>query len=103
MQGNLSIKGITVQNIYTQYLSGLFVINRRYQRKLVWSVQEKEKFIDSLINGFPIPMVITANHKSFIQYISSEILDGAINELKDYNSGHAEHKKKKQERNIKFS
>jgi len=45
MQGNLSIKGITVQNIYTQYLSGLFVINRRYQRKLVWSVQEKEKLL----------------------------------------------------------
>jgi len=76
MQGNLSIKGITVQNIYTQYLSGLFVINRRYQRKLVWSVQEKEKFIDSLINGFPIPMVITANHKNSDESNSSEILDG---------------------------
>lgn len=76
MQGNLSIKGVTVQNIYTQYLADLFVINRRYQRKLVWSVEEKEKFIDSLINGFPIPMIITANHKNSDDANASEILDG---------------------------
>lgn len=76
MQGNLSIKGVTVQNIYTQYLSGMFIINRRYQRKLVWSVEEKEKFIDSLINGFPIPMIITANYKNSDDTNASEILDG---------------------------
>lgn len=76
MQGNLSIKGVTVQNIYAQYLSGNFVINRRYQRKLVWSVEEKEKFIDSLLNSFPIPMIITAVYKKPDESNASEILDG---------------------------
>ncbi|MGR3100120.1 GmrSD restriction endonuclease domain-containing protein [Vibrio vulnificus] len=76
MQGNLSIKGVTVQNIYAQYLSGNFVINRRYQRKLVWSVEEKEKFIDSLLNSFPIPMIITAIYKKADDSNASEILDG---------------------------
>lgn len=76
MQGNLSIKGVTVQNIYTQYLSGNFVINRRYQRKLVWSVEEKERFIDSLLNSFPIPMIITAVYKKPDESNASEILDG---------------------------
>jgi hypothetical protein len=76
MQGNLSIKSVTVQNIYSQYLSGQYIINRRYQRKLVWTINEKEKFIDSLINGFPIPMIIAANHKKLDGSIAFEILDG---------------------------
>ncbi len=76
MQGNLSIKGVTVQNIYAQYLNGNFVINRRYQRKLVWSVEEKERFIDSLLNSYPIPMIITALYKKPDDSNASEILDG---------------------------
>ena len=63
MQGNLSIKGMPVQAIYSQCIAGKFIINRRYQRKLVWGIEEKEKFIDSLLNGFPIPMIIAANYR----------------------------------------
>ncbi|MEY8212951.1 MAG: DUF262 domain-containing protein [Colwellia sp.] len=76
MQGSLSIKSVTVQNIYSQYLSGQYIINRRYQRKLVWTLNEKEKFIDSLINGYPIPMIIAANYKKIDDNTAFEILDG---------------------------
>ncbi|MBT2791938.1 GmrSD restriction endonuclease domain-containing protein [Paraburkholderia strydomiana] len=76
MQANLSIKGITVQNIYSQYLTGYYLINRRYQRKLVWSVGEKEKFIDSILNGFPIPMILGANYRKSDGASSLEVLDG---------------------------
>ena len=76
MQVNLSIKSIPVQNIYSQYLTKTYLINRRYQRKLVWSIEEKEKFIDSLLNGFPIPMIIAANHKTPEGKIAFEIPDG---------------------------
>lgn len=76
MQGNLSIKGVPVQNIYSQGLSGKYIINRRYQRKLVWSVEEKEKFIDSLLSGFPIPMIIAANYRTPSDESAFEILDG---------------------------
>jgi len=76
MQANLSIKGITVQNIYTQYVSGYYLINRRYQRKLVWSVDEKAKFIDSILSGYPIPMILGANYKKSDGSSAIEVLDG---------------------------
>ncbi|WP_249050049.1 GmrSD restriction endonuclease domain-containing protein [Xanthomonas nasturtii] len=76
MQANLSIKGITVQNIYSQYLIGHYLINRRYQRKLVWSLEEKAKFIDSILNGYPIPMILGANYKKADESNALEVLDG---------------------------
>lgn len=76
MQGNLSIKGIPVQTIYSQCLAGKFIINRRYQRKLVWGIEEKEKFIDSLLNGYPIPMIIAANYRKSDEESAFEVLDG---------------------------
>lgn len=76
MQGNLSIKGIPVQNIYSQCSAGKFMINRRYQRKLVWGIEEKQKFIDSLLQGFPIPMIIAANYTKPNGDNAFEVLDG---------------------------
>uniref|UniRef100_UPI0009CFB324 DUF262 domain-containing protein n=1 Tax=Vibrio vulnificus TaxID=672 RepID=UPI0009CFB324 len=76
MQGNLSIKGIPVQTIYSQCVAGKFIINRRYQRKLVWGIEEKEKFIDSLLNGYPIPMIIAANYRKPNEESAFEVLDG---------------------------
>ena len=76
MQANLSIKGIPVQNIFTQYISGYYLINRRYQRKLVWSIEEKAKFIDSILNGYPIPMILGANYKKSDGSSAIEVLDG---------------------------
>lgn len=76
MQANLSIKGIPVQNIFTQYINGYYLINRRYQRKLVWSIEEKEKFIDSILNGYPIPMILGANYKKSDGSSAIEVLDG---------------------------
>lgn len=76
MQGNLSIKGIPVQTIYSQCIAGKYIINRRYQRKLVWGIEEKEKFIDSLLNGYPIPMIIAANYRKSNGDSAFEVLDG---------------------------
>lgn len=76
MQGNLSIKGIPILSIYSQYIEGKYIINRRYQRKLVWSVEEKKKFIDSLLNEFPIPLIIAANYVKSDNEKAFEILDG---------------------------
>ncbi|HHE2179402.1 TPA: DUF262 domain-containing protein, partial [Klebsiella pneumoniae] len=57
------------------YKNGEFIVNRRYQRKLVWLMEEKEKFINSLLHNYPIPMVLTSR---FIdtEYNGYEILDG---------------------------
>ncbi|MDP7848109.1 DUF262 domain-containing protein, partial [Acinetobacter pittii] len=62
-----------VQSLFDMYLKEQIVVNRRYQRKLVWSLEEKEKFIDSLVNGYPIPLILTSKQKDSERL---EILDG---------------------------
>lgn len=44
----LTVLGQSLQNLYTQYARGVFLVNRRYQRKLVWYVEEKQALIDSV-------------------------------------------------------
>lgn len=57
---DLSIKGESIQSLYASYLSETFLVNRRYQRKLVWTIEEKCSFIDSIINGYPVPLILLA-------------------------------------------
>jgi hypothetical protein len=57
---DLSIVGESVQTLYAKYLQKDFLVNRRYQRKLVWTLDEKRSFIDSIVNGYPVPLVLLA-------------------------------------------
>jgi len=72
---DLSIRGENIQRIYDYYINGNLLVNRKYQRKLVWSVEEKKAFIDSIMQGFPIPLILLAE----VEYQSLnifEIIDG---------------------------
>jgi len=40
------IKGESIQSLYRQYCDQMLLTNRRYQRKLVWSIEEKIAFIE---------------------------------------------------------
>ncbi|WP_167345263.1 DUF262 domain-containing protein [Microbacterium enclense] len=60
----LTVLGQSLQNLFTQYSSGTFVVNRRYQRKLVWAVEEKQSLVDSVRNNLPIPLVLLAENSS---------------------------------------
>jgi hypothetical protein len=60
----LTVLGQSLQNLYTQYSADIFVVNRRYQRKLVWDVEEKQSLIDSVRSNLPIPLVLLAEHAS---------------------------------------
>ncbi|WP_273820445.1 GmrSD restriction endonuclease domain-containing protein [Pseudomonas asplenii] len=75
MSSELSIQAKSVQNIFQLYIENSLIVNRRYQRKLVWSIYEKEKFIDSLISGYPIPMILTSRTTQYSK-TEYEILDG---------------------------
>lgn len=57
---DLSIKGESIQSLYGSFLQKIFLVNRRYQRKLVWTIEEKRSFIDSIINGYPVPLILLA-------------------------------------------
>lgn len=58
----LAIRGENVQRLYGWYREDRFEVNRRYQRKLVWTISEKRAFIDSLLQGFPVPLVLVAEY-----------------------------------------
>lgn len=57
---DLSIKGESIQSLYGAFLAKNFLVNRRYQRKLVWTIEEKRSFIDSIMSGYPVPLVLLA-------------------------------------------
>lgn len=58
----LTVQGQSLQNLYTQYFRDTFIVNRRYQRKLVWGVDEKERLIDSVAKNLPIPLILLAEY-----------------------------------------
>ena len=67
---------MSVQESYRLYRDGAFRVNRQYQRKLVWSLDEKQKLIDSLLHGYPVPLILLATHVDDEGEKSFEILDG---------------------------
>ncbi|QBR10718.1 DUF262 domain-containing protein [Sphingobacterium sp. CZ-2] len=72
---DLSIKGESIQTLYGYYLKKQFLVNRRYQRKLVWSIEEKKSFINSIINGYPVPLILLAE-VTIHEEKTLEIIDG---------------------------
>ena len=57
---SIAPQGMSIQTLYRYYRESQLVVNRRYQRKLVWSLDEKRALIDSILNGFPIPLFLLA-------------------------------------------
>ena len=52
--------GVSVQEIYRRYRENQIIVNRKYQRKLVWSEEEKARLIDSILKGYPIPLILVS-------------------------------------------
>ena len=69
------INGKVVERSYEDYRSNQYLVNRRYQRKLVWELDEKQAFIDSLANGFPVPLFLFAK-SAYKGTDRNEIIDG---------------------------
>lgn len=58
----LIIRPETVETIFDYYIKEMLLVNRRYQRKLVWTIEEKERFIDSISLNYPVPLfLVTSN------------------------------------------
>lgn len=71
----ISSSTISVQMAYDNYLKNKYIVNRKYQRKLVWTLEEKAAFIDSLSKWYSVPLFLFASkeEQGVIQY---EIIDG---------------------------
>lgn len=70
-----TINGKVVERSYEDYRNDLYLVNRRYQRKLVWGLDEKQAFIDSLANGYPVPLFLFAK-STYKELERNEIIDG---------------------------
>jgi uncharacterized protein with ParB-like and HNH nuclease domain len=70
----LSAQPTSIQSIYSWYAEDRLYVNRRYQRKLVWTLEEKQRLIESILKKYPIPAVLIAEREN--ESGSFEIIDG---------------------------
>ncbi|ESQ81880.1 hypothetical protein AEAC466_20160, partial [Asticcacaulis sp. AC466] len=42
------------------YSNERLFVNRRYQRKLVWTLEEKQKLVESVLRKYPVPAILLA-------------------------------------------
>jgi hypothetical protein len=68
-------RGMSVQEGYRLYREQALFVNRRYQRKLVWTEPEKARLIESILKGFPIPLILFAEREKTTPP-TYEIIDG---------------------------
>ena len=76
MVSSISSKSDSIQVVYDNYLKGRYIVNRRYQRKLVWSQEEKVAFIDSIRQHYSVPLFLLAQNTDADGTIQYEIIDG---------------------------
>ncbi|MFC7054159.1 DUF262 domain-containing protein [Hansschlegelia quercus] len=70
----LSSQPLAIQSVYGMYAEDKLFVNRRYQRKLVWTLEEKQRLIESILKSFPIPAILIAERESAKG--TYEIIDG---------------------------
>jgi uncharacterized protein with ParB-like and HNH nuclease domain len=62
----------SIQSLYSWYAEDQLWVNRRYQRKLVWTLEEKQRLIESVLRKYPIPAVLIAEREGG----GYEVIDG---------------------------
>jgi uncharacterized protein with ParB-like and HNH nuclease domain len=70
----LASQPTSIQSIYNWYRDERLFVNRKYQRKLVWTLEEKQKLVESIIKKYPIPAILLAEQAD--KPGSYEIIDG---------------------------
>lgn len=60
----MHVVGTHILNIFNDYKENNLLVNRKYQRKLVWDLTEKQYFIDTILHKFPVPLFIMVSYKT---------------------------------------
>lgn len=76
MDNEIDNKGMRLSDIIKYYFDDKIWVDRKYQRKLVWELQDKELFIRSLLESIPVPAVIYAENKESDREKCYHIIDG---------------------------
>ena len=75
----LKSEKITVQSLLELKKNSMLVVNPEYQRAAVWSESQQKKLIDSVMRGYPLPLIYLHHKKRIIAGMQSEgleIIDG---------------------------
>ena len=64
----------SIQSVYSWYREDKLFVNRRYQRKLVWTLEEKQRLVESILKRYPVPAMLIAERKGGDG--TYEIIDG---------------------------
>lgn len=59
---NIEVDKFNISDILEYYVNDDFYVNRKYQRKLVWGLEDKRKLIESILMGIPLPALIIARY-----------------------------------------
>jgi hypothetical protein len=82
----------SVHDLVDLHRQGMLKANPEYQRGIVWSPTQKKKLIDSVLRGYPIPLIYLHHIKKIVagmQRDDLEIIDGQqrINSLFEFSEG----------------
>lgn len=73
----LNVRGTYILDTFNDFLNDVFWVNRKYQRKLVWTLKEKQDFIDTILHNYPVPIFLLAKYKLENENsYRKEIIDG---------------------------
>src|SRR6266513_445631 len=83
---------LTVGDIIDLRSQQMLVVNPEYQRGVVWTLSQKKKLVDSVLRGYPIPLIYLHHIQQQAGKLVSqryEVIDGQqrINALSDYHDG----------------
>jgi len=73
---SITPKGTGIPELYRYYRTGNLIVNRRYQRKLVWTKHEKASLVESVLHNYPIPLILLGEVKLSDGNDGFEIIDG---------------------------
>lgn len=77
MTDELNVRGTYILDTFNDFLNNVYWVNRKYQRKLVWTLAEKQAFIDTILHNYPVPIFLLAKYKLENEYnYRKEIIDG---------------------------
>jgi hypothetical protein len=83
---------LKVRDILDLKSGQMLVVNQEYQRGSVWTLPQKKKLVDSVLRGYPIPLIYLHHIRQTAGKLVSEryeVIDGQqrINALSDFHEG----------------
>lgn len=75
----LKSETMTVQNLLELKKNSMLIVNPEYQRAAVWKEDQQKKLIDSVLRGYPLPLIYLHHKKRVIAGMQNEgleIIDG---------------------------